>query len=104
MESELLSSQLAVAYATSSFIEWLKHKPWFPFVGPNTAQLNRFAAVIGSFLAAVGVHIVSDWQATDGVLVITISGLSIANAVHVLMAWAQQYAMTQAAYKGLVKK
>lgn len=103
METELISSQLAVAYATSSLLEWLKHKPWFPLMQDKSAQLNRAMAMLAAFITAIGVHWVSDWQAANGVLTITISGLTWANIGHGFIAWIQQYAMQQGFWKVLVR-
>ena len=103
METELISSQLAVAYATSSLLEWLKGKSWFPLVNANTSSINRLVAIGTAFVAAIGVHLVSDWNQAEGVLVITINGLTVANIAHGLIAWIQQYAMQQGSYKLLIK-
>ena len=103
METELISSQLAIAYATSSILQWLKHQPWFPFMQANSASINRFFSIIIAFFAAIGIHWVSDWQAADGVMVITISGLTWGSIGHGLIAWIQQYAFQQGSYKMLVK-
>lgn len=104
METELISSQVAVAYATSSLMEWLKHKPWFPLMQVQAASLNRAVAMIVAFFAAIGVHLVSDWTASDGTLVITITGLTLANVGHGILAWIQQYALQQGIWKVLVKQ
>ena len=97
--SELLSSQLSLAYVTSSVMEWLKHQGWFPLMDKETANLNRLVAVVASFLVAVGIHFSFDTSA--GVL--TITGLTAGNIVHGLLAWVQQFAFQQGAFKLLVK-
>lgn len=104
MNTELISSQLAVAYMTSSILEYLKNKSWFPLLSQNTPQINRAMALIASFCTAIGVHLVSDWQATTGVLVITISGLTWSGLVHGLLAWVQQHAFQEGAFRLLVQK
>ena len=103
METELISSQLAVAYASASLLQWLKQQPWFPFMQLDSAKINRAFAVAVAFFTAIGIHWVSDFEATGGILTITISGLTGANIIHGLLAWVQQYGMQQASYKLLVK-
>ena len=99
METELITSQLTAAYATSAVLQWLKGKPWFPFANANTAALNRATSMVLALIAAIGLHYTFD--AESGVL--TISGLTAANILHTVWAWVQQYALTQASYKGLIK-
>jgi len=104
METELISSQVAVAYAASSLMEWLKHKPWFPLMQTHSAQLNRAFSMIVAFFTAIGVHLISDWRSTEGTLVITVTGLTIANVGHGILAFIQQYALQQGLWKVLVKR
>ena len=99
METELLTSQLTAGYAVASLIEWLKGQKWFPFATADNAKLNRAFAMLTAFIAAVGLHTTFDSEA--GVL--TISGLTVVNVLHSVWAWVQQYAIQQAAYKGLIK-
>ena len=103
METELISSQIATAYVISSLLEWLKGKPWFPFMKMDTSNLNRAFAVIVAFITAVGVHWVADWEATSGVLTLKISGLNWRSVGHGAVAWIQQMAFQQGTYKLLVK-
>lgn len=103
MGSELISSQLAIAYASSSLIEWFKKRPGFPLLSADTPSLNRWAGLLTSFVTALGIHWITDWQATNGVLTVTITGLTVGNVAHGLLAWIQQYAMQQGAYRLLVK-
>ena len=96
---ELLTSQMTSAYITSALLEWLKAKPWFPFASADTAVLNRATSMIFALIAAIGLHYTFD--AESGVL--TITGLTAANILHTGWAWIQQYALQQAAFRGLVK-
>ena len=100
METELFGSQLAFAYVASTFMEWLKHKPWFPLLDKEAAILNRLVALAVSFIVAVGIHWTFD--AAQGQLVIT--GLTWGGIAHSVVAWVQQYAFQQGSYKLLVKK
>lgn len=99
METELITSQITAGYAAAALIEWLKHRSWFPFASVDNARLNRALAMITSFVTAIGLHFTFDSQA--GVL--TITGLTLVNVAHTVWAWVQQYALQQAAYKGLIK-
>lgn len=98
METELISSQLAFAYATSAVMEWLKHQKWFPLLDKEAKVLNRLFAVVASFIVAVGIHWTFD--SSQGTLVIT--GLTLAGVGHGFIAWVQQYAFQQGSYKLLV--
>ena len=103
METELISSQIAIAYATSSILEWLKGRSWFPFMQDNASSINRFSSIAVAFFTAIGIHWVTDWQADNGVMIITITGLTWGSIGHGLIAWIQQFAFQQASYKMLVK-
>jgi len=99
MESELLTSQITAAYITASILQWLKLKPWFPFVQENMASLNRAFAAMVAFIASIGIHYTFD--AELGVL--TITGLTTATILHGSWAAIQQFAMQQFMYKGVIK-
>ena len=100
MESELISSQLSLAYATSAAIEFFKNQKWFPMLDKETQTLNRLVAIAASFVVAIGIHWTFD--AAEGTLVI--GGLTVANIWHGLLAWIQQYAFQQGAFRLLIKE
>ena len=100
METELLTSQITAAYMASALMEWLKTQRWFPFVADNNPRLNRAFAMAAAFITSVGLHFTFDAQA--GVL--TVTGLTVANILHGLWGWVQQYALQQGLYKGVVKQ
>ena len=99
METELITSQLTAGYACAALMEWLKKQSWFPFATVDNARLNRAFAMALAFATAVGLHFTFDSEA--GVL--TITGLTLANILHTGWAWIQQYALQQAAFRGLIK-
>ena len=99
MENELITSQLTAGYATAALIQWLKGQSWFPFCNDDTAALNRATSMVMSVVAAIGLHLTFD--STAGVL--TVTGLTLTNMLHAAWASVQQYAITQAAYKGIIK-
>ena len=98
MESELISSQLAFAYVTSSVMEFLKNLSWFPLLQKEAKVLNTLIAVVVAFIVAIGIHWTFD--AAQGTLVI--SGLTWGSIGHGFISWVQQFAFQQGAYKMLV--
>lgn len=99
MDTELIGSQFALAWATSHFMEWLKYQKWFPLIQAEAKVLNRLVAIGASFLVAIGLH--WSFEAQAGVL--TITGLTAANISHGVMAWIQQYSIQQLSYRFIVK-
>lgn len=97
--AELFSSQLAVAYATSTAIKWLKYQKWFPLMQQEAAVLNRMFSAAIAFIAAIGIHYTFD--VVQGTLVIT--GLTIAGVTHGLWAWGEQFALQQGVFKLIVQ-
>ena len=98
MGAEQILSQLTSSAVVVYAIEILKHSKWFPWLSEETPKLNRLAAVIGSFGAAVGIHFAYDAQ--NGALLIT--GLTVAGILHGAWHFAQQYALTQLAYDSAI--
>ena len=96
--SEEMLSQLTSSAVVVYAIELVKKSAIFPWLTAETKTLNRWLAVIGSGIAAIGVHFAYD--AKDGALVIT--GLTLGAVAHGLWHWAQQYALTQLAYDSAV--
>src|SRR5262245_22656447 len=99
METELLSTQLAVAYATSTALKWLKYQHWFPLMAKEAAVLNRLFSLAVAFIAAIGIHYTFD--AATGTMVIT--GLTLPGILHGLWAWFEQFAMQQGVFKVIVQ-
>ena len=97
--AEILSTQLAVAYATSTAIKWLKYQSWFPLMQQEAAVLNRIFAALVAFIAGVGIHYTFD--ATSGTMVIT--GLTVSGIFHGLWAWFEQFAIQQGVFKVIVQ-
>lgn len=96
--SEELLSQLTSSAVVIYAIELVKRSHWFPWLTAETRTLNRVAAVIGSLIAAVGIHY--SYDASAGALVIT--GLTTWGVAHGIWHWAQQYAITQLAYDAAI--
>jgi hypothetical protein len=99
METELFSSQLTAAYASAAMMQWLKHKPWFPFLVEGNDHLNRAFAVVVAIGASVGIHFTFDAEA--GSLMIT--GLILTNVLHAGWASIQQYAFQQFMFRSVIK-
>lgn len=96
--SEELLSQLTSSAVVIYAIELLKNTGWVTWITADTKTLNRWLAVFGSLLAAVGIHY--SYDATAGALVIT--GLTTTGLLHGTWHWAQQYAITQLAYDAAI--
>lgn len=97
--SEIFSTQLAVAYATSNALKILKYKNWFPLMQQEAAILNRLFSTAVAFVAAIGIHWTFD--VTQGTMVIT--GLTAAGITHGLWAWFEQFAIQQGVFKMIVQ-
>lgn len=104
METELISSQLSIAYGASAILEWLKRKSWCGFMNVDTPALNRATSMVVAFFTAIAIHMATEWEAQEGVLVLTITGLTAGNIAHGVLAWIQQFALQQGAFKLLIKE
>lgn len=100
MDEQMLLTQATVGYIASALIEFLKQQKWFVFANVDTARLNRAFSMFVAFLSALAIH--ATYDSEQGVL--TITGLTLTGVVHAGWAWIQQFALQQAAYKGLVQK
>jgi len=91
----VFGSQFILAYATTFILQWLKEKPWFPWISYETEKLNKLVSYTVAFLTGLGVYVVFDKAA--GVL--TISGLTLANLYHALTHMGGQLVLQQVAYR-----
>jgi hypothetical protein len=98
MNDTTLSVQFTIALISTYALQWLKETKFFPWLTTETQALNRAVSLVIAFLASAGILVGFDH--TAGVL--TISGLTAANLLHAASRFVQQWAMQQAAYKGLV--
>lgn len=96
--SEELLSQLTSSAVVVYAIELLKKSQWFPMITAESRTLNRWAAVLGSGAAAIGVHVAFD--STAGALMIT--GLTMSGLAHGAWHWLQQMAITQLSYDAAI--
>lgn len=98
MVDTVLSQQIPLAVISTYLIEWLKTTKYFPFLSKETEKLNRYAGVIIAALSSVGILVTFDH--TAGIL--TISGLTAINLLHVAGRFIQQWTLQQVAYKTVV--
>lgn len=100
MDSGLISSQLAFGYISSFALQWLKKQKWFPWVNMDSSQVNRFAAALTAFVVSAGVS----WHFDSSAGTLVIAGLTLSNVWSAFIAWVQQFAFQQGAYKMLIKE
>jgi hypothetical protein len=93
-----LNEQIPLAVISTYVLQWLKQSKLFPWLTVETQTLNRWAGIAIAFLSSVGVLVTFDHAA--GVL--TISGLTAANLLHVAARITQQWVMQQVAYRTVV--
>ena len=96
MEEGLLGQQFSVAMLTTTVLEWLKSKPWFPLAGYDSAKINRITSLVIAIATGVGLHFAFDPTINNGTL--TITGLNFESIWHSGWAAAEQYAMQHFIY------
>lgn len=83
----------------SVLIEYAKNAKWFPLLTSKTVALNRLVAVIGSGVAAFGVH--AAFNNTAGVL--TITGLTTAGILAGGKEWIRTFLIQEIGYQNLIR-
>lgn len=83
----------------SVIIEYAKNAKWFPLLTAKTASLNRFVGVLGSGVAAFGVH--AAFNHTAGVL--TITGLTVAGIMAGGKEWLRTFLIQEIGYQNLIR-
>jgi predicted ferric reductase len=97
-DATVLNQQIPLAVISTYLLQWLKGTRLFPWLTMESQRLNRMAGVVIAFCASVGVLFSFDHAA--GVL--TISGLTTANLLHVGARFLQQWVYQQGSYRMLV--
>lgn len=100
-----LTHHIALGFATSYLLEWLKRAQWFPWVNQHSDLLNRLISVAAAFFSSVGIQAVMTGNLsfeTGATITLTLPSLSVITdtLVHTL----GQLAIQQATYQGLIQK
>ncbi len=89
----------SVAYGLvgNQVLSWMKGSRFFPFLNDtNTARANRVMAIALAGLAALGIE--HQYAYADGVLTLTLSGLTIWSVLAHLKVWLVSYGCQQMPY------
>ena len=98
MNDTALNDQIPLALLSTWAFQFLKRSKWFPWLSVESQKVNYAVGALIAFLSTVG--ILCNFDHAAGVL--TISGLTTANLMHVAVRFFQQYAYQQASYKLVV--
>lgn len=98
---EILASLISLVLALGQpvVLEWLKDRPWVPFITRYTPVWNRITALVVTASNVVGVSYAFD--ATAGTF--TVTGLDIDNIVRMAVTLAFAWIANQAVYAKAVK-
>lgn len=97
---EQISNQIAAAALLSFLIQRLKGSTWFPWITAESEKVNRILAIVGSGLAALGIHIACS-KVNHQCAVTWVDGMTIASG---LWHWATQFAITHGWFKLVTEK
>lgn len=103
MDTSPMLSQVVIAYLATRLIEALKRWSGLPFMTAGTDKINKVVGAFIALLATIGITVATSWESSTGTLAITVSGLTIGNALGFAWHWLQQFVLQQAAYHGIVK-
>lgn len=91
----------------SAVIVWLmqqaKRADWVPFIGNNSATVNRMVALVASGIAAIGVH----WTIVGSLHAGQTITITIPDAVTLwsgLVHWFQSFTTTEVLYQGIANR
>lgn len=95
MDESLVSTQLTASAVVVWVIQYLKGAGWLKFMTCDTGKLNRAVSAIFALLTAAGIH--TTFDSTAGVL--TVTGITLVNGVHLVWAAAQQFVGQEIIYE-----
>jgi hypothetical protein len=96
-DGQVLSNQIAYGLLGHSIISWLKKTALVPFINKNSWWINRGLALGLATISAIGINYSYSYS-TDGVLVLTLTGLTIGGVWHGFLQWLVAYGSQQLPY------
>lgn len=96
-DGQVLANSVAYAAIGNWFIKKVKDSEFIPFINKQTFWVNKVFAVAVAFAAAMGVTYTYTYSA-DGVLGLTISGLTLASVFASFKTFIISYALQQTGY------
>ena len=96
-DGQVLADSVVYAAVANTLIGYLKKAKWFPWLNGTTFYLNRFAAITTALIATFGINY-SHSYTSDGVLTITLTGLTLVGMLAGLKQFIVSYAIQQGSY------
>ncbi len=92
---QLLQNQIGIGFLVVWLLQRAKAAGWLKFINDDTGKLNRFLSALAATAATVGMT--AHYDPSGGVL--TLSGLTVANAASFLSTLLSQGAIQEVLYR-----
>ena len=103
-ETSEWGSSVVWAFLSTSLLEHLKRKEWFPLLNEwTTWRVQRVLGVLIAGATALGIHVSFQWDASTGHALVDITGLMFTSIFAAAGEWLRQFVFNEVIYRTAIK-